>query len=93
MRSPADMPLRRLASASASSESEPACRARHPTLRADWAGLLASLLLMPVLGALVSPDRWLLWLGVLFVLAVYHFPTGVVGRWRAAALARTARPS
>ena len=38
---------------------------------------------VPVLGALVSPDRWLLWLGVLFVLSVYHFPTGFVGRLRA----------
>ncbi len=43
---------------------------------------------VPVLGALVSPDRWLLWLGVLFVLSVYHFPTGIVGRLRAAALKR-----
>ena len=34
---------------------------------------------------LLSPDRWLLWLGVLFVLSVYYFPTGVVGRLRAAA--------
>ena len=34
-------------------------------------------------GQLVSPDRWLLWLGVLFVLSVYHFPTGIVGRLRA----------
>ncbi|MEK8051322.1 branched-chain amino acid ABC transporter permease [Ideonella sp. DXS22W] len=41
---------------------------------------------VPVLSALVSPDRWLLWLGVLFVLSVYHFPTGVVGKLRAAAL-------
>ena len=32
---------------------------------------------------LISPDRWLLWLGVLFVLSVYHFPSGVVGRLRA----------
>jgi branched-chain amino acid transport system permease protein len=40
---------------------------------------------VPVVGALVSPDRWLLWLGVLFVLAVYHFPSGIVGRLRAAA--------
>jgi branched-chain amino acid transport system permease protein len=40
---------------------------------------------VPVLGPLVSPDRWLLWLGVLFVLSVYHFPTGVVGRLRALA--------
>jgi branched-chain amino acid transport system permease protein len=43
---------------------------------------------VPVLGALVSPDRWLLWLGVLFVLSVYHFPTGLVGRLRAAHGAR-----
>ncbi|HSV50764.1 MAG TPA: branched-chain amino acid ABC transporter permease [Burkholderiaceae bacterium] len=38
---------------------------------------------IPVLSALLSPDRWLLWLGVLFVLSVYYFPTGVVGRLRA----------
>ena len=37
---------------------------------------------VPVLGALLTPDRWLLWLGVLFVLSVYHFPTGIVGRLR-----------
>jgi branched-chain amino acid transport system permease protein len=37
---------------------------------------------VPVASALVSPDRWLLWLGVLFVLAVYHFPSGIVGRLR-----------
>jgi branched-chain amino acid transport system permease protein len=38
---------------------------------------------VPGLTQLVSPDRWLLWLGVLFVLAVYHFPSGIVGRLRA----------
>ncbi|HMT16536.1 MAG TPA: branched-chain amino acid ABC transporter permease, partial [Ottowia sp.] len=38
---------------------------------------------VPVLSALLSPDRWLLWLGLLFVLSVYYFPTGVVGRLRA----------
>ncbi len=48
-------------------------------------GLLAE---VPVLGSIVSPDRWLLWLGVLFVLSVYHFPTGVVGRLRAMAVRR-----
>jgi branched-chain amino acid transport system permease protein len=42
---------------------------------------------VPMLAQWVSPDRWLLWLGVLFVLSVYHFPTGVVGRLRALALA------
>ena len=36
----------------------------------------------PWLSAILSPDRWLLWLGVLFVLSVYHFPTGVAGRLR-----------
>jgi len=39
----------------------------------------------PWLAALLSPDRWLLWLGLLFVLSVYYFPTGVVGRLRARA--------
>jgi len=38
---------------------------------------------VPVLSALISPDRWLLWLGILFVLSVYYFPAGVVGRLRA----------
>ena len=38
---------------------------------------------IPLLSQLVSSDRWLLWLGILFVLSVYHFPSGVVGRLRA----------
>jgi branched-chain amino acid transport system permease protein len=38
---------------------------------------------VPGVSLLFSPDRWLLWLGVLFVLSVYHFPTGIVGRLRA----------
>ncbi|GAA6199728.1 branched-chain amino acid ABC transporter permease [Aquicoccus sp. SU-CL01552] len=37
---------------------------------------------VPVLPELLSADRWLLWLGVLFILSVYFFPTGVVGRLR-----------
>ncbi len=37
---------------------------------------------VPLLPHLLNPDRWLLWLGVLFVLSVYFFPTGVVGRLR-----------
>lgn len=37
---------------------------------------------LPWLAALLSPDRWLLWLGVLFVLAVYFFPQGIVGKLR-----------
>lgn len=37
---------------------------------------------VPVLPQLLDPDRWLLWLGLLFVLSVYFFPAGVVGRLR-----------
>ncbi|MBM3522817.1 MAG: branched-chain amino acid ABC transporter permease [Alphaproteobacteria bacterium] len=37
---------------------------------------------LPLLPHLLHPDRWLLWLGVLFVLSVYYFPTGIVGRLR-----------
>jgi branched-chain amino acid transport system permease protein len=43
----------------------------------------------PWLSALLSPDRWLLWLGVLFVLSVYYFPTGVAGKLRAQAALRS----
>lgn len=41
---------------------------------------------VPVLQAVVAPDRWLLWMGLLFVLSVYHFPTGIVGRLHAISL-------
>lgn len=40
---------------------------------------------LPWLAALFSPDRWLLWLGLLFVLSVYYFPNGIVGRLRSLA--------
>ena len=32
---------------------------------------------------LLHPDRWLLWLGILFIISVYKFPAGIVGRLRA----------
>ncbi len=38
---------------------------------------------LPLLSSLLHPDRWLLWLGLLFVLSVYYFPQGIVGRLRA----------
>jgi branched-chain amino acid transport system permease protein len=37
---------------------------------------------LPLLPELFHPDRWLLWLGVLFVLSVYYFPRGIVGQLR-----------
>jgi branched-chain amino acid transport system permease protein len=40
---------------------------------------------MPLLPELFHPDRWLLWLGILFVLSVYYFPRGIVGQLRARA--------
>ncbi len=35
---------------------------------------------IPLLPRLLHPDRWLLLLGILFILSVYFFPTGIVGR-------------
>jgi branched-chain amino acid transport system permease protein len=40
---------------------------------------------LPALAAVLSPDRWLLWLGLLFVFSVYFFPTGIVGTLRGTA--------
>tara|TARA_R110002020_G_scaffold56074_5_gene155282 strand:+ start:986 stop:2047 length:1062 start_codon:yes stop_codon:yes gene_type:complete len=37
---------------------------------------------LPLVPDLLDPGRWLLWLGVLFILSVYFFPTGIVGRLR-----------
>lgn len=35
---------------------------------------------IPVLPNFFDPDRWLLWLGLLFILSVYFFPSGIAGR-------------
>ncbi len=40
---------------------------------------------IPLLPELFHPDRWLLWLGVLFVVSVYYFPYGIVGVLRSRA--------
>ena len=37
---------------------------------------------VPVLAAALHPDRWMLWLGVLFILSIYFFPIGIVGKLR-----------
>ena len=34
---------------------------------------------IPLLPHLLEPDRWLLWLGILFILLVYFFPAGIAG--------------
>ncbi len=37
---------------------------------------------VPMLAQALHPDRWMLWLGVLFVLSIYFFPAGIVGKLR-----------
>jgi branched-chain amino acid transport system permease protein len=37
---------------------------------------------LPLLPNLLHPDRWLLWLGILFILSIYFLPTGIVGKLR-----------
>lgn len=49
------------------------------TVLQGLANLTAS---VPLLPALFQPDRWLLWLGLLFVAIVYFFPAGIVGTLR-----------
>jgi branched-chain amino acid transport system permease protein len=34
---------------------------------------------VPLLPELLDPDRWLFWLGIIFILLVYFFPKGIVG--------------
>ncbi|MEO9779775.1 MAG: branched-chain amino acid ABC transporter permease [Sedimentitalea sp.] len=34
---------------------------------------------IPLLPELLAPDRWLFWLGIIFILLVYFFPKGIVG--------------
>jgi branched-chain amino acid transport system permease protein len=38
---------------------------------------------LPLLPPLFHPDRWLLWLGLAFVLAVHFAPSGIVGTLKA----------
>ena len=50
--------------------------------------LSIAILLIVKLMRLEQRCIWLLWMGLLFVLSVYYFPTGVVGRLRARTEAR-----
>ncbi len=49
----------------------------------EWLKLAgAKLAGIPLLEQLLSPDRWMLWLGVFFILGVYYLPSGLVGMLR-----------
>lgn len=37
---------------------------------------------IPFVTDILHPDRWLFWLGLLFILSVYFFPTGIFGKLR-----------
>jgi len=41
---------------------------------------------IPVVQGLLHHDRWLLWMGIAFILCVYYFPWGMVGKLRMRAL-------
>jgi branched-chain amino acid transport system permease protein len=51
-------------------------------LKALMAHGSAALAGVPLLAEALHPDRWMLWLGVLFVLSIYFFPAGIVGKLR-----------
>jgi branched-chain amino acid transport system permease protein len=34
---------------------------------------------LPLISEMLNPDRWLLWLGIVFILLVYFFPAGIAG--------------
>jgi branched-chain amino acid transport system permease protein len=42
----------------------------------------------PYLSEVLNPERWQLWLGLLFVLTLYYFPTGIAGHLRSKAQGR-----
>jgi len=57
-------------------------------LKALMAQVASALEGVPVLAQALHPDRWMLWLGVLFVLSIYFFPAGIVGKLRMLKFAR-----
>ncbi len=51
-------------------------------LKELMASAAAGLAGLPWLAQALHPDRWMLWLGVLFILSIYFFPIGIVGKLR-----------
>ena len=51
-------------------------------LQAGMSGVSEALSGIPWLARALHPDRWMLWMGLLFIACVYYFPSGIVGRMR-----------
>lgn len=51
-------------------------------LQAGMGRAAEALVAVPLLAKALHPDRWMLWMGLLFIACVYWFPTGIVGRLR-----------
>ena len=51
-------------------------------LQPSMAGAAERLADWPLLARALHPDRWMLWMGLLFIGCVYYFPSGIVGRLR-----------
>ncbi|HUL94616.1 MAG TPA: branched-chain amino acid ABC transporter permease [Usitatibacter sp.] len=53
-------------------------------LQSGMARASEALAAVPLLAKALHPDRWMLWMGILFIACVYYFPSGIVGRLRGA---------
>jgi branched-chain amino acid transport system permease protein len=51
-------------------------------LQAGMGRASEALVSVPLLAKALHPDRWMLWMGLLFIACVYYFPSGIVGRLR-----------
>ena len=51
-------------------------------LQAGMGHLAGEAASLPWLARALHPDRWMLWMGVLFVACVYYFPGGIAGKLR-----------
>jgi branched-chain amino acid transport system permease protein len=49
-------------------------------LQAGMGRAAEELAALPWIARALHPDRWMLWMGVLFVACVYYFPAGIVGK-------------